>query len=486
VKTTEWQSFINTNDNNYDWAKISLPKSSAYKDKELRDFVHEDLKRGHLIPPQTLIKEFSDIRNFLAANASGITRDTAIVTEMARVLFCKAYDELSKTSQESVDFQIPLDHSPTKVKVRLQEIFEKVKRSKMGFFDPHEEILLDENSLYYVVSALQKYEITKAGRDAMGEAFETLIGPTLRGEEGQFFTPRNVVRLMIRMVNPKPYESLIDPACGSGGFLVVSLDHVWKSLERTAKSTGEDFDELQKPKREAVQHFVGIDKDAFLAQLARMYIVIMSGDSAQVFCENSLASPESWSPETRSKVQLGSFDIVVTNPPFGSRIPVRGERILSQYNLGYLWKAKKKGAEVEYIQTNKLKQFESPQILFLERCLDLLREGGRMAIVLPEGILGNVVTGYVRKFIRGKAEIVAIVDCPLETFLPSTPTKVCILVLQKRERPKEGPVFMAIAQKCGHDRRGVPLMRPDGTVDDDFPLVGDAFDEFRGKHDVSF
>lgn len=458
----------------------------AYRDRDLRYYITGELRRDQLIPPQTLVREFTDIRNFLAANATGITRDTAIVTEMARILFCKSYDELNKRLQELVDFQIGSAESPAKVKARLQALFENVKKRRPDIFDPEEKIHLDAKSLYYVTRVLQKYEITKAGRDAIGEAFETLIGPTLRGDEGQFFTPRNVVRLMIRMVNPKPYESLIDPACGSGGFLVVALDYVWKSIEQEVKRNDQILDQNQKAKSDVVQRIVGIDKDAFLAKLARIYVVILSGGSAQVFCENSLAPPASWRAETRSKVKLGSFDIVVTNPPFGSKIPVKGEEILSQYDLGYLWKTKKRRAEVGYIRTNKLKISESPQILFIERCLDLLRDGGRMAIVLPEGVLGNAVTGYVRRFIRDKAEIVAIVDCPLESFLPGTPTKVCILVLQKREKPRQRSVFMAIAEKCGHDRRGVPLTRPDGTPDDDFPLIADAFDEFRGKYSVSF
>ena len=463
-----------------------MHNSDTYEHRDVQYYFTKELRRDQLTPPQTLIKEFVDIRNFLAANATGITRDTAIVSEMARILFCKYYDEINKRANEFVDFQVGSAESPVSVKARLQELFEKVKRRSPAIFDPEEKILLDPQSLYYVTQVLQKYEITKAGRDVMGEAFETLIGPTLRGQEGQFFTPRNVVRLMIRMVNPKPYESLIDPACGSGGFLVVALDHMWKSLEQKAKTSNQTLDQIKKAKSEVIQCIVGIDKDAFLARLASVNIAIMGGAGAEVFCENSLVPPRKWSPKTRAKVKLGSFDIVVTNPPFGSRIPVGGERTLSQYKLGYLWRTKKRKKEVEYIRTSKLKKFESPQILFIERGLDLLRDGGRMAIVLPEGVLGNAITGYVRRFIRDKAEIAAIVDCPLETFLPSTPTKVGILVLQKREKPRQRSVFMAIAEKCGHDRRGVPLTLANGTPDDDFPLIADAFEKFRGKHDVSF
>lgn len=457
---------------------------SSYGRERLEDFSTTILKRQQLIRPQTLIREFTDIRNFLAANATGITRDTAIVTEMAKILFCKAFDEINKGPEEIVDFQMSLHEAPEKVKFRLEGIFAKTKESKPEIFDPNDEIALDANSICYVVRILQKYEITRADRDALGEAFETLIGPTLRGEEGQFFTPRNVIRLMIRMVNPKPSESLIDPACGSGGFLVIALDHMLRSIEKNEHCP--TLSKAEEAKSELVSHIIGMDKDSFLARLARVYVAIMSGDSAQVFCENSLATHDSWSSVTKSKVALGSFDIVVTNPPFGSRIPVTGEELLSQYSLGRLWKTRKEADKTDYVRTSRLKPFESPQILFIERCLDFLREGGRMAIVLPEGVLGNTATGYVRRFIRNKAEVVAIVDCPLETFLPSTPTKVCILVLQKLGKPQERSVFMAIAQKCGHDRRGVPLIGSKGALEDDFPIISDAFDEFRGRHHVSF
>lgn len=444
------------------------------------------LRRSQLVTPPTLVPQFNGIRNFLAANATGITRDTAIVSELARILFCKSYDELQKKPDEVVDFQVKPGESLTEVEKRIRGLFQAVKQDRSAIFDQDEEIALDARSLSYVVEVLQKYEITRAKRDALGEAFETLIGPTLRGGEGQFFTPRNLVRLMIRMINPKPHERVIDPACGSGGFLVIALEHVQKALEMQNK-----FSEgVERDSEKIADNIVGIEKDAFLAKLASVYLAIVRNHHPytpkQIFCENSLAPPDMWSVETQRKAELASFDVVVTNPPFGSRIPVNGSRILSQYSLARLWKTKKKKQEVQYIQTDRLKEAEAPQILFIERCLQFLRDSGRMAIVLPEGILGNAITGYVRKFIREEAEIVAVIDCPLETFLPSTPTKVGVLVLQKRSNPAKKPVFMAIADRCGHNRRGIPLKRADGALDDDFPIIADAFDAFRSKHNVSF
>lgn len=433
-----------------------------------------------------MLPEFTDIRNHLAANATGITRDTAIATEIPRILFCKFYDELTKKPEEQLVFFAGRDESESVVKARIDSLFSEVKREGHKIFEPDERILLDPQSLHYVVRVLQRYEISEAGRDVVGEAFETFIGPTLRGEEGQFFTPRNLVRLMVRMVNPQPNELLIDPACGTGGFLVVALGHVWDKLKAKGKSNSQTESAVRRSKTKATETIMGLEKDQFLQKIARIYMAILGDGSGTVFCENSLASRETWSSETQSKVRLGTFDVVVTNPPFGARIPVRGDAILSQYDLGYEWKTKKRAGQVDYFRTHKLKDAESPQILFIERCLDLLREGGRMAIVLPEGILGNATTGYVRKFIRDEADVVAVVDCPLETFLPSTPTKVGILVLQKTGQRSRRHVFMATADRCGHDRRGIPLLRPDRTLDDDFPVVADAFDAFRMRNHVSF
>lgn len=371
------------------------------------------------------------------------------------------------------------------MKARITSLFQKVKQERHEIFEPDERILLDPQSLHYVVRVLQRYEISKAGRDVLGEAFETFIGPTLRGEEGQFFTPRNVVRLMVRMVDPRPNELLIDPACGSGGFLVVALGRIWDKVETESKRGSQTENLVRRSQIKAAESIVGLEKDQFLRKIARIYMAILGDGSGTVFCENSLARPETWSSETQSRVKLGTFDVVVTNPPFGARIPVKGDTILSQYDLGYEWKTKRT-KQVDYFRTHKLKDAESPQILFIERCLDFLREGGRMAIVLPEGILGNATTGYVRKFVSDQADVLAVIDCPLETFLPSTPTKVGVLVLQKTKQRSKRDVFMAIADRCGHDRRGVPLVRPDGTLDDDFPAVADAFDVFRKRKHVSF
>lgn len=447
-------------------------------------------KRSSLMTaPPTLISEFKDIRNYLAGNATGITRDAEIAEQIIYVLFSKIYDEKHTGPKELVEFRAGTNEPEKDVQARILGLFEKVKdRRADGYedvFERTDRIRLDPRSLVHVVGALQKYEITTAQRDVVGEAFETFIGPALRGEEGQFFTPRNVVRLAVDVVNPKPHEYVIDPACGSGGFLTVALEHVWRQIEAEGKRKGfSEVDIKDRMRAVASEYFRGLEKDAFLSKISKAYMAIIGDGRGGVFCENSLEPPSDWSRPCQQKIQLGEFDVLLTNPPFGAKIPVEGDHILKQYDLGHRWK---KTGEV-FEKSTKLYDSQPPQVLFIERCLQFLAPGGRMAIVLPEGILGNVSDGYVRQVIREYANVLAVIDCPLETFLPSTPTKVGVLVLQKRKgkNDKQGPVFMAVAEKCGHDRRGVPLVKADGSPDDDFPEIAKAFRAFKEKHDVRF
>ena len=160
----------------------------------------------------------------------------------------------------------------------------------------------------------------------------------------------------------------------------------------------------------------------------------------------------------------------LTNPPFGSKIPVRGEEKLSQYNLGRKWKRDK---ESQDWQIGNLKDKEAPQILFIERCLQLLRPGGRMALVLPDGTIGNRQLEYLRDFILGEARLVAVIDVPIETFMPNTSTKTSILVLEKTKSTEaDYPIFMAVCETCGHDRRGK------ATSGDDISEISSKFKEW--------
>ena len=195
-----------------------------------------------------------------------------------------------------------------------------------------------------------------------------------------------------------------------------------------------------------------------------------------IYCEDSLEKPTSWKTETKFHVDLGKYSVVLTNPPFGSKIPVSGEDKLRQYDLAYKWKKDKKtGAWTK----GSLKDSESPQVLFIERNLEFLADYGRMGIVLPDGVFGNETFGYIRNWLSKHGRIIAIVDIPVETFQPHTATKTSVLFFQKLPQnkiPKNYEVFMAIADTCGHDRRGNEI----GS--DDIQLVAAKYHEWIVNH----
>jgi len=489
VPSVELGVWFNGKEHLYLW-KIQDPKTKRWIWKEIPELPKkgqrvQDIglyKRKDLEKPKNLKQVFDDIRNHLAGMTTGITRDEAIAQEIINLLFCKIYDEINTPPEDQVQFRAGAEEQAEQVKKRIVSLFDKVLHEYDDVFDQGDRIKLDAESIVYVVGELQRFAVTKAERDAIGDAFEVFIGPALRGTEGQFFTPRNVVKMAIEMLDPNIREYIIDPACGSGGFLIVALEYVWNKLEKEAEEKKWPKELLAGKRKDlASKYIAGIDKDSFLAKVTKAYMAIIGDGRGGIFCENSLVPPEEWNPKTRQKIELGKFDVLVTNPPFGAKIPVKGERILSQYELGFKWKFNKETKEWE--RTNKLQDKQPPQILFIERCLQLLKPGGRMAIVLPDGILGNISEGYIRKFISDKAKILAVVDMPPETFQPSTSTKTSLLFLQKKkenEKIEDYPIFMAVAEKCGHDRRGKPINK------DDFPLIVKEYTNFRKLHNLKF
>lgn len=306
------------------------------------------------------------------------------------------------------------------------------------------------------------------------------IGPALRGSEGQFFTPRNVVEMMVKIVDPKPGERIIDPACGSGGFLINALSHVWAQLRENAKRKG--WSERQLTKREfevATDCFRGIDKDAFLAKVCKAYMALVGDGRGGVFCANSLEPFKDWPESMQQKIRADSFDVLLTNPPFGKKIVVKGDKMLSQFDLGHKWKRNKETKALE--KTSTLHDDQPPQILFLERCLQLLKPGGRLGIVLPEAVFGMPTYEYVVSWLRERAKIRGVVSMPEALFKTSgkggTHAKVCVLFVEntKPKKDEDYEIFMADVKWCGHDSRANLTLRKDKDGNlvllDDIPLV---------------
>ncbi|MFN8435998.1 MAG: N-6 DNA methylase [Cytophagales bacterium] len=427
--------------------------------------------------------------------------------ELLNLIFCKIYDEkrryICAENGESYrrEFWVGIKERNTtegqaKVAKRIKSIFNKLKEDPLfsEVFDGNERIGLSDPGLSYIASELAKYSFLDASVDVKGLAYETIVSNTLKQEAGQFFTPRNIVRCMVEMLDPNEDQRVLDPSCGSGGFLVMVLDHVRKKIAKRLypklegpwlqdKMNGHEVNQLVKEYAE--RNLFGFDFDPDLKKAARMNMVMAGDGHANIFHLNSLAYPAGDKKDELEKVKdaitksiakgkdkkqkfefddaRGKFDLIFTNPPFGAKIPVNDPAILSKFDLGHNWKKNASGA---WDKTG-LSSSEPPEILFIDQCYQLLKEGGKLAIVLPDGILGNPNTEYVRAWILRNFKILASIDLAVEAFLPQVGVQASLLFLQKKTaeerlmKEKSYDVFMAIAEKLGKDRRGVPIYERD-------------------------
>ena len=436
-------------------------------------------RRGDLRPATNLKSIFRAIRNYLAANAVGITRDEVFAQQLIDLIFCKIYDERFTKHDDVVTFRAGTGEKDAAVKKRIAELFKKVKSQYDDVLDTSDAITLDARSVAYIVGELQLYSLQASTRDAVGDAFEVFIGPSLKGGQGQFFTPRNVVKMVVDMIDPSPEDRIIDPACGSGGFLVEALRHVWVKVEKRGSELGWPEHEIEAEKQKvAIRNFRGIDKDTFLSRVAKAYMAILGDGRGGVFCENSLEAPTNWNSSTRNSIPMGEFDIVLTNPPFGKKLAIDSEDILKKYELGHKWKY---DSATDSFEKGQLQDKQPPQLLFIERCLQLLKDGGKLGIVLLESIFGMPKYRYVVDYLQRNTKLLAIVTMPEDLFQPHTHAKCCIVIAEKTIAAKNEPyeIFMADVKWCGHDSRGNPTIRrrSDGAEEllDDIPSVAPLY-----------
>ena len=441
--------------------------------------------RRDLKPSRNLKAVFGDLRHHLAGNVAGITRDVALAEQVLNIVFCKLFDELNTGPDEVVSFRAAASDAEQEVADRVRGLFDQVIARYSDVFDSDASLDVDTASLAYIVGELQNYSLMDSDRDAVGEAFEVFVGPTLRGAEGQFFTPRNVVKMVVDMLEPRPGEMIIDPACGSGGFLIRVLEAVWTALDVQGAEKGWSDAVLERERREvATRCLRGIDKDTFLAKVTKAYMAIMGDGRGGVFCANSLELPERWGERHRESIRLGAFDVVVTNPPFGSKIKISDKQIIEQFELGHKWAG---GRTDEPQLTDAVHANRPPQLLFLERCVQLLRPGGRLGVVLPESMVGNPSYRFVMRWLADRMQIRAVVALPEPLFKTSgkggTHTKVCAVIATKQggdaaSSGDEERLFLSDVRWCGHDSRGNPTIRivdGEARVLDEVPSVAPLF-----------
>ena len=402
---------------------------------------------------------FRYLRNLLAGRFIGATRDDALLDEVMKCLFCRLYIETNGHASNG------RKGAGNEVRA-FREIFAKVRGDYPEFYGPEDKILIDDSLLPQVMESLD-FSLLDASSDPIGDAYEVFAGSESRSRSGQFFTPRNAVDLLVKMVDPKPGESIIDPACGAGGFLA--------SVARHFHAKGLGIDKVA----EASAKLCGIEKDAYLAKLAQLHVALLSKGHVKVMCADSLSLRNEDDKPLVSLMPIEGYDVVLTNPPFGVSIVSASAAVLKGFQLARRWERDKKSGI--WHPNGAYRDQVAPQVLFVERCLSLLREGGRLGVVLPESILSNKSYHYVVEYLRGQATIEAVVGMPEALFKTSgkggTHTKTCLLILTKG-RPKFGKtakIFMAEAQWCGHDSRAreIPF--------DDLPKIGELYESHRKK-----
>jgi type I restriction enzyme M protein len=411
--------------------------------------------------------------------------------ELLKVIFCKIHDE--RNVGHPLEFYATAKEKGSNdgrltVKRRIGKIFEAVKKRYPAIFEANDAIRLEPRSLAYIVGELQRYSFLNTDIDVKGKAYEELVGANLRGDRGEFFTPRNVQQMAIRMLDLKSDERILDPSCGTGGFLVIAMNRMMERLREEAGREGDD-EAVSAALRErlgemARESFFGIDINPDLVKATKMNMVMNNDGSGNILRQDSLLHPHDWTSAFREELaaalgidadtlrgpgDLGHFDVIATNPPFGSKLPIKDRETLEQYDLARIWQ-KTDGGLME--PTDAFQTSVAPEILFIERCYQFLRPGGRMAIVLPDAILGAPGLLYVRHWMLTRCRLVASVDLHPDTFQPHTGIQTSVLVLQKKtaddrlreERAgklRDYAVFMAEVRAIGHDKRGNFVYRRD-------------------------
>ncbi len=476
-----------------EWGQVDICDYTDFPSygQTLRDLVLQGDKAAPRKPAnESLVKTFKRCHDYIYGNEG--MKKTAF-WELLNLIFCKLYDEKRRFTEakKGVSYRRRFwvgameqntEEGKAAVAKRIKDLFADLKAdgSFNDVFDGNEQIGLSDAGLAKVAAELSKYSFLDATVDVKGTAYETIVSNTLKQEAGQFFTPRNIIKCMVEMLDPDENTRVLDPACGSGGFLVMVLDHV---RHKIAKNLYPELDELHLEARlntpevndltrEYAENMIfGFDFDPDLKKAARMNMVMAGDGHSNIFNVNSLDYPHGDKPDvnriapavmnsirhskdkdfnfsTADDNAQGKFDMIFTNPPFGAKVEV-DPAIIERANYE--------------LQSN------APEVLFIEQCYRFLKPGGKMAIVLPDGILGNPNMEQTRIWILRHFKLLASVDLPVETFLPQVGVQASLLFLQKKTsaealvpiEEEDYDVFMAIVEKVGKDRRGTPIYEKD-------------------------
>lgn len=414
------------------------------------------LRYGDLVPPPNLGEIFWRLRDRIAAQDSQVNRDEFILNDLANLLICKIADEQEGELDPERPMAFQVAGTPAETGKAIRGLFATVQsRLPSVFTDASERLHVDDRSLHGVVSTLQPYRLLGHDRHAVGKAFQILRGRALKGEEGAYFTPPALVDSVVQILDPDHTTRVIDPACGTGGFLAAALDHVFEGIDaRNASAAAK----VKAKQTWAGDSLFAVDKDVVSTKLCKAYLTLLGDGRTRVYRANTVDRAE-WDARHDDLARVvadGAFDIVMTNPPFGSSLTVPPE-------VGA-----REGLETcrRWIQDadGRWQPTDTPVeqqlgIAFFERDLNLLRENGRMAIVLPETFLFSRSLAWFIEWLCRTVTITHVIDVPMVAFEEFCRAKTCILFVQKRPAPRGHSIVMSFPRTIGQDRRGNPLLR---------------------------
>lgn len=508
--------------------KLYLPRYGEY-------YGQKKILKNELKSATDLQLKFKKIHNNIYANTQSSDK-TRVFNQMLYLIFIKMYDE--KLYDDECKFYISDVEEDEILKTgtsvsfqrRILNLFAEVKTSAQfsEVFSGDEKIELFVEQIAYVVSELEYLSLLFT--DVKGEAFQAFINNYFRGDAGQFFTPDPVKNMMVNIINPQPNKDTVyDPACGSGGFLVSTISSFREIIKKRLGLKDENGlikqdSQLNKNEKMLVagqikelagKNILGTDFDNNLTKIAKMYMIMVDDGHGGIFTANSLIKMSELTSLT-GRIKEECCDVILTNPPFGTKGKISRKDILENYDLGYKWKKDpetKKYSISEKIEKNllggkKKGDGQIPDVLFIERCFHFLKPGGRMGIVLPDGDLSNQTLEYVREWMAERMLIVGVISLPAHTFVPfGAGPKSSVLICVKPKNgivPERYPVFFGKLSKIGYDVRGKVQYKRDengnvidklgkiieeiddvssfAEIDSDIPVLLEKWNEFYSKN----
>lgn len=487
-------SYYHRKDPNYFEDIPNIPKEN----QKLKDILTERWTIDDLVKKDKLVSEKKSLKGLIEEMEDEVLANAGVdvFEEVFKLIFTKLYDEMEsgRDKTRTLEFRNYGD-TDEDLKNNIQKLFNKAKKKWEGVFNDDEKILLTASHLSVCVASLQDVKLFNSNLDVVDDAFEYLMSKSQKGEKGQYFTPRYVIDMCVKMLNPKKDEKMIDTAAGSCGFPVHTIFHVWKSIltEKGIPQSHLFTTEKKPPECEdyVKENVFAIDFDTKAVRVARTLNLIAGDGRTNVMHLNTLdyerwddlTKDEEWEDiyhdgwkglramrATKNQNRDFKFDILMANPPFAGDI--KESRIITKYELGKNDKGKYK------TQVGR-------DILFIERNLSFLKDGGRMAIVLPQGRFNNSTDKYIRDFIAERCRILAVIGLHGNVFKPHTPTKTSVLFVQKWDdtlcpRKDDYPIFFATMREPSKDNSGNKIYR----TNEDGSYMLDEHQHLIVKHDL--